>query len=247
MVVSVKPSQSGARALAALETIAAHQPISVLALAKLLDEDKSATQRAVATLAESGWIRLAAGSTARWELTPHIFTVCHKTFNKSGGYERTRGLLEILRWQTEETVHLTLRDDRRLVVVDALEGKHMLRMVPAVGVVVPLRGSAIWRAVLAYMDTAEQVYMIGEEPDQTQLAKLAETRLRGYAICDGGNGEGVTSLAAPIFELNGTPVGAVGVSGPTDKIVPGLDRIGDLVARTARSLSRGAPALAGHI
>jgi IclR family acetate operon transcriptional repressor len=246
--VSVKPSQSGARILAALEIIAAHQPIGVLALAKLLSADKSATQRAIMTLAESGWIRPSAGASGRWELTPHIFTVCHLPFDKSASYERTRGLLERLRWQTDETVHLTIRDDRRLVVIDALEGKHMLRMVPAVGVVVPPRGSAIWRAVLAYMDPAMQEYMLGDEPSRPPIADLVETRARGYAICDGENGEGITSLAAPIFECDGTPIGAVGVSGPTDRIAAAsVDRIGDLVASTARTLSRGASAMAGYI
>ena len=60
--MSVKRSQSAARVLAVLECIARHQPIGVSELARLLQADKSAVQRAVMTLADDGWIRLASGN-----------------------------------------------------------------------------------------------------------------------------------------------------------------------------------------
>ena len=57
--MAVKRSQSASRVLSVLELIASRQPIGVSALAKLLDEDKSAVQRAIMTLADAGWIRIA--------------------------------------------------------------------------------------------------------------------------------------------------------------------------------------------
>ena len=47
--MAVKASQSATRVLAALEAVAAHQPVGISALAKLLQDDRSAVQRAVAT------------------------------------------------------------------------------------------------------------------------------------------------------------------------------------------------------
>ena len=68
----VKRSQSASRVLAVLEGIARHQPIGVSDLARLLDADKSAVQRAIMTLADEGWIHSASGSPSKWQLTAHI-------------------------------------------------------------------------------------------------------------------------------------------------------------------------------
>ena len=53
--MAVKRSQSAARVLAALEGIARHQPVGVSELARQLGADKSATQRAIMTLAAPVW------------------------------------------------------------------------------------------------------------------------------------------------------------------------------------------------
>ena len=67
-----KRSHSAARVLTLLETVAEHQPIGVRALAKLLDEDKSAVHRGLVTLADSGWIRMTGEPPVGWELTKPI-------------------------------------------------------------------------------------------------------------------------------------------------------------------------------
>ena len=57
--------------------------------------------------------------------------------------------------------------------------------------------------------------------------------------------EGVTSIAAAIFEVDGRPMGAVVVAGPTERLsAEHHTRIGGLVAAAARTLSRGAPSAA---
>ena len=67
--MTVKRSRSGSRVLAVLEAIARHQPVGVSTLARELATDKSAVQRAIMTLADSGWIHPAARSPTRWQLT----------------------------------------------------------------------------------------------------------------------------------------------------------------------------------
>ena len=54
--MAVKPLQSLARALGAIDAIAEHQPVGLSALARALDEDKSALQRVLVTLHAAGWI-----------------------------------------------------------------------------------------------------------------------------------------------------------------------------------------------
>ena len=70
--MAVKRSQSASRVLSILELVASHQPVGVSALAKLLGDDRSAVQRAVMTLADAGWSRVAPEPPARWELSAHL-------------------------------------------------------------------------------------------------------------------------------------------------------------------------------
>ena len=64
--MAVKTSNAATRVLAVIDLVAEHQPVRISELAKLLDEDRSAIQRAVATIAEAGWIRPAADAPSQW-------------------------------------------------------------------------------------------------------------------------------------------------------------------------------------
>jgi len=246
--MSVKRSQSAARVLAVLECVARHQPIGVSELARTLEADKSAVQRAVMTLADSGWIRLAAGTPGKWQLTAHILAVAHMGHASNDLRQRARSALEALRDASGETVLLVVPDIARFVVIDALESRNMLRTVPQLGLAVPVRRSATSRAVLPYMTREQQKELLGEPPDPRLLAEFANTLKRGYSVSDGDVIAGSTNIAAPILELDGRPVGAVVVSGPSERLPPQRQRkVGAMVLQTARNLSRGAPLLAAAV
>jgi len=237
--VPVKRSQSASRVLTVLEGIARHQPVGVSDLARLLDADKSAVQRAIMTLADAGWIGSTSGTPGKWQLTAHILAVAHMGTVSNDLRQRARSALEALRDASGETVLLTVPDIRRFVVIDALESRQMLRTVPHIGLSVPVRGSATSRAVLPYMSREQQVEFLGKPPDARLLADFAATLKNGYAISDGDVLKGSVNIAAPILEMDGYPVGAVVVSGPSDRLTAARHRkIGDMVLRTARALSR---------
>jgi DNA-binding IclR family transcriptional regulator len=241
--VSVKRSQSASRVLLALEKIAEHQPIGVSALAKLLDDDKSAVQRAIMTLADDGWIRAATGTPTRWELTAHIHAVAHMGRGNDDLRQRVRAALEALRNDSEETILLTVPDVRRFVTIDVVESRQLLRTAPPIGMIVPVKESATGRAMLPFMTPERQRELLGEAPDAALLKHFAATRENGYSISDGDVAIGSTNVAAPIIEADGRPVAAVVISAPTDRIGRGQHReFGELVASTARGLSRGVPA-----
>jgi DNA-binding IclR family transcriptional regulator len=243
--MSVKRSQSAARVLAVLECVARHQPIGVSELARLLQADKSAVQRAAMTLADAGWIRLASG---KWGLTAHILAVAHMGHMRNDLRQRAHGALETLRDASGETVLLVVPDIGRFVVIDAVESRNMLRTVPHLGLAVPVRRSATSRAVLPYMTREQQIELLGEPPDSRLMAEFAATLKRGFSVSDGDVISGSTNIAAPILELDGRPIGAVVASGPSERLTPKRQReVGAMVLETARSLSHGAPLLAAAV
>jgi IclR family acetate operon transcriptional repressor len=238
--LSVKRSHSGARILAVLEAIASHQPIGVRALARLLGEDKSSVQRALMTLADEGWIRVSNEPTTRWEVTAHILAVAHAAQGSNDLRRRARPQLERLRDETGETVLLVVPDVKNFVIADVIESRQMLRMVPHIGLPVSARNTATGRALLPFMDTERQTALLGTKPDRSLLKSFETTRQRGYAASDGEIDPVVTNIAAPIFEFDGAPAGAIVVCGPKERLAASLhDAIGKLIVRTAKELSRG--------
>jgi IclR family acetate operon transcriptional repressor len=243
VILAVKRSHSGSRVLTVLEAIARSQPIGIRALARLLDQDKSAVQRAVVTLADAGWIRAANPASLGWEVTFHILAVAHAAHGNNDLLSHSRPALERLRDQTGETVLLVVPDAHDFVIADVIESRQALRMVPQVGVPVAAKRTATGRAVLPFMSLEHQTAMLGAPPDRQSLEGFRAIRKRGYAISDGEINPAATNIAAPILEYDGSPLGAVVIVGPRERMTTRVhDRLGRAAARCARELSRGAPA-----
>jgi IclR family acetate operon transcriptional repressor len=244
--MAVKSSQSASRVLAALEKIAEHQPIGVSDLARLLDEDISAVQRALVTLATDGWICPAPGKPTRWEVTSRIHAVAHAAHGSHALRQRARAVLEDLRDTTGETASLNVPELGRFMISDVVESRHYLRVVLTVGATVPNIGSATARAILPYMSPEQQKEFLPGPPGAAEVAAFAATVSRGYAISSNVVVEGFTNIAAPVFETDGRPIGAVLVTGPNDRLLPERHHaIGAMVCAAAGQLSRGPAPLVG--
>lgn len=238
--MTVKRSSSAARTLKAFERIAALQPIGVSALARDMGVDKSAVQRDLMTLADTGWIRQAPGAVAQWELTPHILTLSRAPHSSDALRRRTRPVLERLRNDTGETAYLTVPSGANFVVLDAMESRQILRMAPPIGTVVPALGSATGRVIIPHLSAAEQERLLGSPPTPGMTEEFAATRARGYAINDGDIAPGALAMAAPIFGSRGVPAGTLVVTGPSERF-PQDERaaLGERLRQEALALSAG--------
>jgi len=239
--VAVKRSQSASRAFSIFEVVASHQPIGMTAVAKLLDEDRSAVQRALATLADAGWIKPSPIAPNRWELSPRMFAIAHLPHSAEDLRQRARQVLEHLRDATGETAFLAIPDAERFVLIELADSPHALRMVLRVGEIIPAQESATGRAVLPYLGVEKQREMLGREPSEADRAQFAVTRTRGYGLSVGEVQPGSTNIAAAIFDRDGQPIGALGLSGPTERFTAERHAAaGALLVECARTLSRNA-------
>jgi DNA-binding IclR family transcriptional regulator len=240
--MAVKPSQSGARILSALAKIAEHQPVGVSVLSRLLGANLAATQRAIATLAEEGWIRMAPGKPTRWELTARIHIVAQHAYGSHDLRRRARGPLQELWRETHESVLLNVPDGGNFIVIDVFESPHHVRSAPPVGFVIPQGPSATAWSMLAYMPAEMQERYLGGPPDHAMREQFRLTLERGYAVSRGDVAAGSNNIAAPVFEIDGRPIGAVLVSIPNERATPDrVEQVGQMVLQTAQRLSRGAP------
>jgi IclR family acetate operon transcriptional repressor len=236
--MAVKRSSSAARMLKVFECTAALQPIGVSALARELGADKSAVQRDLMTLADAGWIRAATPGSGQWELTPHILTLARPPHSTDSLRQRARPLLEQLRAETGDTAYLTVPDGDRFVVLDALESQRMLRIVPPIGMVVQVEGTATARAILPYLPEAEQERLLGRAVSAALRDEFAVTRARGYAVNDGDIDPSAVAMASAVFDRQDAPVGAVLLTGPAERFSPERRaELGELLRDGAQQLS----------
>lgn len=237
--MAVKRSQSATRMLAVFEAIAHGQPIGVSALARVLDADKSAVQRDLMTLADADWIRGVAGSGGQWELSPHILTLAKPPHSNDALRLRAAPILEHLRRETGETAYIAIPDGDRFVVLGAAESHHLLRMVPAVGLVISMDGSATARAVLPFLPEHEQERLLGAPVTPAMRREFAETRARGYAVNDEEVVSGAVALASAVLGPDGRLLGSLVLTAPAERLPPERrEGIGSLLRDGARRLAQ---------
>ncbi|BBX25652.1 IclR family transcriptional regulator [Mycolicibacterium alvei] len=239
--MAVKGSSTAARVLTVFEAVAANEPVGVAALARMLEIDKSAVQRALVTLSDQGWIQAREEQMTRWETTPRILNIAHSSHAKADLRHNIQLALEQLAMQTGETAIFNEPDGAQLVVSQVAESRQELRMVPRIGAVVPARDSATGRILLPFLSIERQTELLGAPPDAEFLGLLDACRARGYAASSEVDAPSMT-IAAPVFKVDGRPIGVVAISGPAERMSPDShSRLAELVCQTANLLSHNVP------
>jgi DNA-binding IclR family transcriptional regulator len=169
-----------------------------------------------------------------------------------GNELRTRALnwSDSLAARTHESVRIgTLHEGQVLIVHHVFRPDDSMQTLD-VGALLPAHASALGKVLLA-----DHPYVAGElardgleaftpatitEPE-TLERELERVRKRGWAADIGELVNGQVSCAAPIIDRRGVTVGAMGVSGPPDRLLVARQPRGDLVAfvrEAARAVSR---------
>ncbi len=139
--------------------------------------------------------------------------------------ERARPILEKLRGETGFNSHLVIRDGRDIVFVLKVSAPSSFVGSVTVGTRLPAHATVLGRVFLAYMDDAQlrSLYPKGKLESYSpqtptsleQLKKiLIEDRARGYAISENFFERGISAIAAPVFDTDGSVVAAVHVTIP---------------------------------
>ena len=169
-----------------------------------------------------------------------------------GNELRTRALnwSDSLAARTNESVRIgTLHEGQVLIVHHVFRPDDSLQTLD-VGALLPAHASALGKILLAHHPyAAAEVVRAGLEsftpatitdPDALER-ELDRVRQRGWAADIGELVNGEVSCAAPILDRRGLTVGAMGVSGPPDRLLAARQPRGDLVAfvrEAARAVSR---------
>jgi len=234
--------------LRVLEEVATRQPIGVGELARVLDMPKSSVQRALQTLNAAGWIRPASGEVTRWVVTTKALDVGRHASGDLGLRDAAVPLMEDLRRRTEETIHLTVPEGGKMVLIERLETAKPVRTSMALGHALPLHASANGKAVLANSAAGVVSRLLAEglprytdttitDPERL-LAELDQVRAQGYAVNSGEWRSDVGSVAAAVMGGAGEPVASLSVNIPVSRLTDeSRSFFGTAVSEAAGTLS----------
>ncbi len=243
-------SRALARGIAVFETLAEadEHGLGPSAIAETAGIDKATATRILHTLMDTGYVQQDE-TTRRYRLTGKIVRLAQGVRSQFDLRTMARPYLRRLNEKLNETVHLGVMEDLRIVYLDKLESTNSIQLVSAVGQTMPLHSTSLGKAMLAALPEREFEAKLARmdfapRTDRTITdidvfrGEIKRTRERGYATDDRENEPGGACVAAAITGADGRPVGAVSVSGPEFRIRDHLGAFGAAARDTAAAIAR---------
>ncbi len=235
-------------ALAAVEQLAAAgRPLGVTELGRRIGLPPSSTHRLLATLVATGYAVPVSG-TGRYRSGPALVRLGTRAMPPPLLREVARPILVRLADATGETAHLAVLDGLDVVAIDHVAARGRAEDEHLVGSRMPAHATALGLALLAFRpDIADAIVGAGLQRLTTETIadagalgrRLAEVRRRGYATNVRGWRDRTAGVAAPILMPDGRVVGAVGLSGPVERMGRRavLGSLGPLAGRVGREIA----------
>lgn len=226
--------------------VRANAPRGVTELARQTGLNPSNVHRTLQTWAHLGFVEQDADSGA-YRTTLRLFEWGCRV---AGGYDVRRIAREhiaLLARTTQETIHLSVLDGIEVVYLDKIDSPQPVRAYSELGGRVPAYCVATGKVLLAH--AAEEVLASLPTPFARATAKtvadlealrtqLARARQDGYAVNREEWRIGVSGLGAPIFDAQGQPIAAVGLSAPSARLdAARMRELGAMLVATANSIS----------
>ena len=240
------------RTLRAIEYLATASDATPDELARELGVHRRTVARLMEVLVASGWVESNSRMGGWYRLTPRLLTLAGDVLQRVDLVQTAGPFVRELRGRLDESAHLAIpADGFAIQVVDAV-GPHALTIRSHLGERIPLHCSAVGKVLASYLpdqlDLSLKNGLASYTPNtitsrEQLLVELQATRVRGYAIDDQERYLDTRCVAAPVRDVFGQVVAALGVSGPTARLP---DRDLDRIARTVVAEAAGLSASLGY-
>jgi len=215
-----------------LATFSTVEPeLSLTELSSRLDLSPSTTYRLLMTLQNAGYVEHNSQS-GRYSLGVACLDLGSVFMSQLDLRDRVLPVLETLREDCKETIHLAVLDRKKMEVIylEKLEGLLPIGMMGSrVGGRAPAHCTGLGKCLLAYLPDAEvrEFYSVNGMRSYTDntitdtgqlLFQLAKIRERGYAVDDVEHEPDVKCLAAPVWNHRQVVVASISISGPEQRM-----------------------------
>jgi len=221
--------QSIDRALQVLELFSLEKPEwGVTEISKALNIYKSNVHNILSTFAEKGFVKKDS-KTDKYKLGIKFFELGSVVIKNMDLRKIAHPYIEKLSKEFNETVHLGILDEGRVVSIEREESDKGLCSHIEIGKRTPLHCTAVGKAIMAYLSEEEINFIIKEKglekftentiTNKEELEKeFLKIRKQGYAVDNMEHEEGVRCVAGPIRDYNGKVIASMSISGPAFRI-----------------------------
>lgn len=233
------------RAVSVLRLLEDGKPRTMTELSKELGINSSTTFRLLSTLRYHNLVQLDE-ATGNYRLGLACLELSRAYHTGDEVRKAALPVMEKLRDETKETVHLGVLDALEIVYIEKLEGLHAIGLMSSrIGRRAPAYCTGLGKALLAFSNFNDIEADLGQlnlkgftEATITNGKKLLEhligVREKGYALDLGEHEKEVRCVAAPIFNRYGKTVAAISVSGPSGRIDP-IEHNRELIDKTLQA------------
>jgi DNA-binding IclR family transcriptional regulator len=241
--------QSIERAAAILRLLSGRRRLGVAELGGELGLPKGTVHGILRTLQAVGFVEQDADS-GKYQLGAALLHMGSSYLDGNELRARALNWSDSLAARSMESVRIGTLHDRQVLVVHHVFRPDNSRQALEVGALLPAHGTALGKVLLAHHGyVAQELIANGlagftaatiTDPDRLQ-EELAAVRERGWASESGELVEDRASIAAPIQDRRGLAVGAIGISGPAERLCSNGEPHAELVSyvrEAARAVSR---------
>lgn len=219
--------KSADRTIELLELLAGYdEPLTLSEIHRELNYPKSSLFVLLRTLVARGWVETDRRGTG-YSIGVRALLVGTSYLDRDPVIRAATRVLELLRTEVNETVHLARLDGADVVYLASRESAHHLRLTSRVGRRVPAHATALGKALLAGLTDAEADALLPARleaitprtiVDRGRLfAELAEIRELGYAAERGQNTPGLGCFAVAL-DYRVPPTDAISCSVPYSRL-----------------------------
>lgn len=221
-----------------------HAELSLAELSRRAGMPKSTVHRLAGELSSAGLLERSGSS---WQLGFRLFELGHMVTRPTSLSRVAKPILKDLQATVSQTVHLAVLDGSEVVYIDILMASHDRALPSRVGGRLPATSTGVGKALLAFSpkDVVGHAMAVGL-PRRTPhsitmpgmfLQELGRTWERRLAVDRQETVPGIACVAAPVLDSDGRAISAISVTGLAQRI--NVERIGPLVSRASRQISRG--------
>ena len=220
------------RALGILALVGQRPDLGLQALAERSGTSVSQVLKILATLEGHGLVAKSADKTYR--LGYGAMRLGHLAARLQPVVGVAAMVLDELREETGESIHLVVRDGLDAVIADVRESSKTVRVVSPVGERTRLNAGSAGKLFLAYGSRDLMAWLVREPmPAYTELSEtdpellridVDRARRQGVCVAIGDFEDGAFSVAAPVFEEPGRMVAAIALAGPLSRFDSGIER-----------------------
>lgn len=195
------------------------QEIGISEISRGTEINKNMVFRILNSLEKTGWIYC---NEQKYSLTLSLFGLASKPISRLSLNTAATPILYDLLNKTGESTYLGILKEDKVLYVQHLDGIKDVRVAGRVGGEYELYCSAPGKVLLAYADdnfieeytsrTLEKHTANSITGKSALLEELAYIRKNGYATDREEFGNGITCVAAPIFDYTGKVIAAIGCS-----------------------------------